>query len=68
MHKGDVASAERLGAIALFNDTEAAAFAARVIRDIKTGTHGRYDGWTMDITESGRDAGSVHFDSVEIAH
>ena len=46
---------------------KAAAFAARVIRNIKTGTPGRYDGWTTDITKSGRHAGRVLFDSVEIA-
>jgi hypothetical protein len=65
MHK-DSASVERLGAVILPNDAEAGVFAVRVIRDIKTGAHGRYDGWTMDITERGRDAGSVLFDTVEI--
>jgi hypothetical protein len=67
MHK-DSASAEELGAIVLENDSEATAFAVRVIRDIKNGAPGNHDGWTMNITERGRDAGSVLFDSVEIAH
>jgi hypothetical protein len=67
MRKDDSTPVEGLGAVALADDTEAAAFAARVIRDIKTGAHGRYDGWTMDITQRGRDAGSVLFDSIEIA-
>jgi hypothetical protein len=57
MHK-DSASVEGLGAIILANDAEALAFATQVIRDIKTGAHGRYDGWTMDITERSRDAGA----------
>jgi hypothetical protein len=66
MHK-DLASVESLGAVSLADDTEAAAFAASVIKDIKTGADGRYDGWTMDITRRGRNAGSVLFDSIEIA-
>jgi hypothetical protein len=65
MHK-DSASVEGLGAITLANDAEAATFAAQVIRDIKAGAYGGYDGWTMDIIERGRDAGSVLFDTVEI--
>lgn len=46
MHK-DLASVESLGAVSLDDDAEAAAFAASVIRDIKAGAHGRYDGCTF---------------------
>jgi hypothetical protein len=66
IHKGDSTPVEGLGTVSLASDIEAATFAAQVIRDIKTGAHGRYDGWTMDITERGRGAGSVRFDSIEI--
>jgi hypothetical protein len=66
MRKGDSTPVEGLGTISLADDTEAAAFASQVIRDIKRGADGRYDGWIMDFTETGRDAGSVLFDTVEI--
>jgi hypothetical protein len=66
MHK-DLASVESFGAVSLDDDAEAAAFAASVIRDMKIGADGRYDGWTMDITRRGRNAASIPFDSVEIA-
>jgi hypothetical protein len=59
---------EGVAPVSLADDTAAKAFAARVIRDIKVGSPGRYDGWTMDITERGRHAGSVQFDNIQIVH
>ena len=54
---------EELGAMEMPSDSEALAFAIGVVRDMKSDHP--HAGWTMDIRQDDRDAGTVIFDDVQ---
>src|SRR4051812_26903702 len=52
---------EDLGRMALADDAEAIVFGSQVIRDLKPEA-GRYEGWSMDITEGDLIVGTIPFE------
>jgi hypothetical protein len=41
------------------DDAKALAFGGQVVRELTQGDHGRFTGWTMEVTEGARIVGTI---------